>query len=102
MSQPEIIMRVRFKSDLTLDQVKRVVEERAPEFAALPSLRQKYYLQDVTSGEYAGLFIWDSPAALAAFRESELRATIARAYQTQGEPDIEIYKIFKTLRPNNP
>ena len=56
MSQPEIVMRVRFKSALTFDQVREIVEERAPEFEALLGLHQKYYLQDVVSGEYAGLY----------------------------------------------
>ncbi len=98
MPQPEIVMRVRFKSDLTFDQVSEIVERRAPEFEALTRLQQKYYLQDVVSGEYAGLYVWESPEALDEYRKSELRATIAKAYQAQGEPDIEIYRVFKVLR----
>jgi heme-degrading monooxygenase HmoA len=94
-------MRVRFKSDLTFDEVNEIVEERAPEFEALAGLQQKYYLQDVVSGEYAGLYVWESAEALDEFRQSKLRATIARAYQTQGEPDIEVYKVFKVLRDDN-
>jgi heme-degrading monooxygenase HmoA len=94
-------MRVRFKSDLTFDQVNEIVEKRAPEFEALTGLQQKYYLQDVVSGEYAGLYVWESPEALDEFRKSELRATIAKAYQAQGEPDIEVYKVFKVLRDDN-
>jgi hypothetical protein len=47
------------------------------------------------------LYVWESLEALAAFRESELRATIAKAYQVQGEPDIEVYRIFKVLRDGN-
>jgi heme-degrading monooxygenase HmoA len=101
MSKPELVLRVRFKSDLTLDQVKEVIEKRAPEFEALAGLRQKYYLQDVVSGEYAGLYVWDSAEALAEYRESELRATIGKAYQAQGEPHIEVYKIVKVLREEN-
>jgi heme-degrading monooxygenase HmoA len=99
--KPDLVMRVRFKSDLTLDQVKEIAEKRAPEFEALAGLRQKYYLQDVVSGEFAGLYIWDSADALAEYRESELRATIGKAYQTKGEPHIEVYKIFKVLRGEN-
>jgi len=98
MAQPEVVMRVRFKSDLTFDQVKEIVEERAPEFEALTGLQQKYYLQDVVSGEYAGLYVWESHKALDEFRRSELRASIAEAYQARGEPDIEVYRVFKVLR----
>ena len=101
MSQPAIVLRVRFKSSLTLDQVNDIVEKRAPEFEELTGLQQKYYLQDVVSGEYAGLYLWESPEALAEYRDSELRASIAEAYQAEGEPDIEVYKVFKVLRDDN-
>lgn len=101
MPHTEVVMRVRFKSDLSLEEVTEMVDRRAPEFEALAGLRQKYYLQDVMSGEYAGLYVWESPEALQEFRDSELRATIAEAYQAQGEPDIEVYKVFKILREDN-
>lgn len=101
MSHTEVVMRVRFKSDLTLEQVTDIVEKRAPEFEALAGLQQKYYLQDMASGEYAGLYVWESLEALEEFRESELRATIAKAYQAHGEPNIEVYKVFKVLRDPN-
>ena len=94
----EIVMRVRFKSDLTLEEVSEIVEQRAPDFEALVGLKQKYYLQDMGSGEYAGLYVWDSPESLRQFRESELKTTIGRAYQTKGEPDIEVYRVIKILR----
>lgn len=98
MNEPVLALLVRFKSRLTLDEVKTVVEDRAPEFRALAGLQQKYYLQDAATGEYAGLYLWDSPEAVAAYRESELRASIAEAYQAEGEPRVELYRVFKTLR----
>ena len=98
MTQPAVIMRVRFKSALTLDQVREIAEQRAPEFEALGGLQQKYYLQDTVSGEYAGLYVWDSAKDLAAFRDSELQASIGKAYQAEGEPDIEVYRVIKALR----
>ncbi len=101
MSQPAIVLRVRFKSSLTLDQVNEIVEKRAPEFEALTGLQQKYYLQDAISGEYAGLYLWESPEALAEYRDSELKASIAKAYQAEGEPDIEVYNVLKVLREDN-
>ena len=98
MSEPDLVLLVRFKSRLTFDEVATIVEERAPEFKALTGLQQKYYLQDVATGECGGLYLWDSADSLAAYRESELQATIAEAYQTEGEPRIEVYRVFKTLR----
>ena len=98
MSHPTVILLVRFKSSLSLDEVTKVVEERASEFRALEGLQQKYYLQDTASGEYAGLYLWESPNSLAVYRESELRASIAEAYQAQEEPRVEVYTVIKSLR----
>ena len=74
------------------------MDSRIDQFRALPGLTQKYYLQDANSGEYAGLYLWESADALAEFRDSELRATIAEAYRTEGEPRVEVYQIFDVLR----
>lgn len=98
MSHPTLILQVRFKSSLSLEEVTRVVEERAPDFRALAGLQQKYYIQDTSSGEYGGLYFWDSPESLAVYRESELRATIAEAYEVIGEPRVEVYRVLKSLR----
>lgn len=97
MPHTEIVMRVRFRSELSFEEIAAIVEERAPEFEALAGLRQKYYLHD-GAGSYAGLYVWDSMEALEAFRNSELRATIGRAYQAVAEPDVEVFRVFKILR----
>jgi quinol monooxygenase YgiN len=98
MNQPTFALLVRFKSSLPLDEVMKVIEERAPEFRALAGLQQKHYLQDAATGEYGGLYLWESPDALDAYRNSELRASIAEAYQAEGEPRVEVYRVIKTLR----
>jgi heme-degrading monooxygenase HmoA len=98
MDHPEVVLLVRFKTSLSLNEVRKVAEERAQEFKALEGLYQKYYLQDLTTGEYAGLYLWKSPESLAEFRDSALRASIAAAYQIEGEPRVEVYRVAKTLR----
>lgn len=89
---------VRFKSKLSFDEIMKIAEDRAPEFEALEGLQQKYYLQDPATGEIGGLYLWESPEALAAYRDSELRASIAEAYRAEGEPRVEVYRVVKTLR----
>lgn len=98
MPAPSLMLLVRLKSALPLEEITKVLEERAPEFRALAGLQQKYYLYDAESGELAGLYLWDSAAALAEYRESELRASIASAYQAESEPRVEVYQVIKTLR----
>jgi heme-degrading monooxygenase HmoA len=98
MSEPTHAVLVRFKSKLPFDEVMRVVEERAPEFRALDGLQQKYYLQDQATGELGGLYLWESPEALTDYSKSALRASIAEAYQGEGEPRVEVFRVVKILR----
>jgi len=98
MTKPALVLLVRFRSSLSLEEVMEVVERRADDFRGLTGLQQKYYLQDSETGEYAGLYLWSSPDDLAEFRDSELRASIAQAYQAEGEPRVEVYRVFKMLR----
>ena len=98
MSKPALIILVKFKSPLTLEEVINVVDSRIDEFRSLKGLQQKYYLQEPATQEYAGLYLWDSKEDFLAFRDSELRATIAKAYQTKGDPRIEVFDVIKPLR----
>lgn len=98
MADAKLILFVSFKTPLSLDAVMRIANERAPEFQALAGLKQKYYVQDPETGEICGLYIWESAEAFDAYRNSELRKTIAAAYQAQGEPRVELFNVLKTLR----
>jgi heme-degrading monooxygenase HmoA len=98
MKNPTMALLVRFRSALSREEVMRIVEERADGFRALDGLQQKYYLEDPVSGEIAGLYLWESADALAEYQESDLRASIAQAYQAEGDPRVEVYRVMKTLR----
>jgi len=98
VNQAALILPVKFKSPLSLAEVKEVAAGRLSEFQALSGLKQKYYLQDSQTGEIAGLYFWESQDALAEFRDSDLRASIASAYQTEGEPRVEVFSVFEVLR----
>ena len=64
----------------------------------MTGLKQKYYFQDTETGEIGGLYLWDSPEALAEYRTSALRATIAAAYKVEGPPRIDVLKVIMPLR----
>ena len=99
MPQPSLILLVKFTSRLSFDEVVRVIDRRADEFRALKGLQQKYYLQDAATREYAGLYLWESREDFLVYRDSKLRAGIAKAYQTEGEPRVEVFNVIKPLRP---
>ena len=94
-----IIQTVKLKSALSETEIQRVMEERAPQFRALPGLLQKYYLRDIQSGDVGAVYIWDSEESLRAYRQSDLARTIASAYQAVEQPRIEIFETILTLRP---
>lgn len=98
MSKPAVVFLAKFRSSLPLDEVHRVANERIDQFRALPGLLQKYYLRETETGEVAGLYFWESPEALSEFAQSELRATIADAYQVEGAPRVEVFEVFEILR----
>jgi len=98
MTQPTLVLMVKFKTPLTLEEVMQVAASRIDEFRALPGLLQKYYLHDPVTDEMAGLYLWESREAFDEFRDSELRASIAAAYRAEGEPRIEVMNVVETLR----
>lgn len=93
-----IIHAVKFKSGLSDADVKRVFVERMPRFKELPKLIQKYYGFEPATGEFTGIYCWESKEALEEFRQSELAKSIPEAYQAQGEPRIEMFEVVHLLR----
>jgi heme-degrading monooxygenase HmoA len=98
MKTPSLVVLVKFKSPLSLEAVEQVAKSRIQEFRALNGLQQKYYMQEPSTGEYAGLYLWKSEEDFLSYRDSELRKTIATAYQVEGEPRIEVFSVVRPLR----
>jgi heme-degrading monooxygenase HmoA len=93
-----IIQTVKFKSALSEEEVRRVMEERIPQFHALRGLLQKYYVREPATGEISGIYLWDAEESLRAFRASELAQTIPSAYRVIGQPRIETFEVLFPLR----
>jgi heme-degrading monooxygenase HmoA len=94
-----IVQFVQFETPLSEKELRAIAEERMPDFRAIPSLVQKYYLKLDKPNHYAGFYVWDSPEALAKFRDSDLAKSIPSAYKVVGAPDIRIYEVIFPLRP---
>ncbi|NKB27921.1 MAG: hypothetical protein GKR99_10340 [Rhodobacteraceae bacterium] len=88
---------VQFESALTEDEVTAVSQERKPAYEAQPGLIQKFYMKLDGENRYGGFMIWESAAALAAFRGSELARTIGTAYRVVGTPDVTISEVMFPL-----
>ena len=93
-----IVQFVEFPSGLSDEEVRRTMEERAPQFRALPELLQKYSGHERGTGEFCGIYIGDSEASLAAFRASDLARTIPDAYRVARQPRIELFDVLVPQR----
>ena len=93
-----IMLIVKGKTELSEEEFLRVAKERKPQFEAIPGLIQKYYIKTKNPGEFGGVYIWDSMESLKKYKESNLAATIAKAYKLTGPPSTEIIDIMFDLR----
>lgn len=92
-----VILYVRLKSNLDLEELDRRMNERRPRFLEVPGLIQKVYGRDPATGDNCGIYFFESRAALAAFRESELAKTIPSAYEAT-EIRREVYEVLVPLK----
>lgn len=93
-----IVQIIKLKTALSEEEVIKVAKEREPQFQAIPGLIQKYYVKMNESGQFGGIYIWDSWESLKSYRESELAAGIQEAYQVLEAPDIEVLDVLFQLR----
>jgi hypothetical protein len=92
------ILFVRIKSDLDAQEFDRRLLERRPRFREVPGLVQKIYGRDEATGDVCGIYFFESQQALAAFRETELAATIPAAYEAV-DVRREVYELLYPLWP---
>jgi heme-degrading monooxygenase HmoA len=94
-----IVQLVKYKSGLSDEEAVQTISERAPQYEALPGLRQKIYIKEQGTGEYGGIYVWEDEDSMREFRESDLAATIPEAYRVEGEPRVEVFEVVSVLRP---
>lgn len=92
-----IIQIIRLKTALTEEELLRRARERESQFKAIPGLIQKYYIKHNES-QYGGIYVWDSPESLKAYRGSELAQSIAEAYEVTEAPNVEVADVLFQLR----
>jgi len=102
-AQPTIMLIVRgLKSALSREEMHRRYKQRLPQFRSVEGLIQKYYSYDESTGEWAGIYLWDSEESLSKYLDSDLRKTISTAYELTEPPRIERFPIVDVLRVPDP
>jgi quinol monooxygenase YgiN len=89
---------VKFETTLTEAQAWEAAETRIEAYRALPGLIQKFYVKLAEPNHFSGVYIWESEAAMKAFRQSELAATIPAAFKVVGAPEITVGEVAFLLR----
>jgi heme-degrading monooxygenase HmoA len=92
-----IIHIVRFTSALPAERIQDLFTARAQQYTAVPGLLQKYYLR-YHNGQHGGVYVWDSPDSMQAFRASKLSRSICDVYQVT-ESTLDIADVLLALRP---
>ena len=92
-----IVQIVRYKSGLSHDEVNKLFAERSDRYREVPGLIQKYYVHFTETEEYGGIYIWDSPKSLEAWKAGNLSGTLAEAYQVEGVPSKELADVMLVL-----
>lgn len=93
-----VVLFVRAKSGLDEEDLERRLLERRPRFRDVPGLVQKIYGREEATGAVCGIYFFETQAALAAYRETELAQTIASAYEVT-EIRLEVYDVLYPLHP---
>jgi hypothetical protein len=75
--------------------LKEMMYARAEPLAAVEGLRSKVWFGNPDAGRFGAFLIWDSAAALAAFRAAEDTDSIARRWGAR--PDITDWEIYQSL-----
>ncbi len=93
-----IMQMIKFKTEVTEEDVLQIAHERAEDFRALPGLIQKYYFKTAEPNQYGGLYMWKSEDQMAKYRASDLAKSIPAAYKVKDMPEIETLDILFELR----
>lgn len=93
---------VKFHSGLSDADVMRNLEERLPLFGAVPGLVQKYYAREAATGDYVGVYLFESEDALQQYRASDVARSIPLVYEVQGTPRVEVLDFLFSLHPETP
>lgn len=85
---------VKFHTGLEDARVRQLLDQRLPQFRAVPGLLQKYYAREPVTGDYLGVYLFDSEESLLQYRSSELARSIPAVYDVVGAPRVEVFKLL--------
>ncbi|HZD22550.1 MAG TPA: hypothetical protein VE569_04010 [Acidimicrobiia bacterium] len=95
-----IIQIVRYGSRLSRGEVDARFKERSDRYRSVAGLLQKYYVEYEDSGEFGGIYVWDSKDSMDAWRAGNLAGSLAETYQVVDEPRSDLADVMLVLHPD--
>ena len=94
------LLLVLFKSGLPDEEQAAIVDARAEPYRRVPGLILKFDVHDHQSNHIGAVFVFDSPANLETFKDSDLAQSISQVYQVTEPPTLRRLAITRALITN--
>lgn len=87
------LLNVRFRSEKPVAEVQAMSEGSLPLFRQLPGLLQKYYVENLDTGEIGGVYVWETLEHLQAHVEGPIMAAMPERFAMPAPPTLEIFEV---------
>ncbi len=92
-----VIQYIKFKTELTEQEVIEVARKREPQVSKVPGLNRTYYLKPHADGFYGGMYVWETKEDMDNYRKSDLGKRIPDDYKIIGTVEIQVMDVFMSL-----
>jgi hypothetical protein len=75
-----VLVRFRYASGFSEEQVRQVAEVARAKFEGMPGLRSKTFTIDLVNQEALNFYVWESEAAAKAFFSEQLMELVTKLY----------------------
>jgi heme-degrading monooxygenase HmoA len=92
----EVVL-ITYSSELSIDEIDRLFQDRSGKYREMDGLLQKFYLHDRATDRVGGIYVFDSEESRDALFESDIHATLRDAYEVRDDIDIATFHVMFPL-----
>ena len=80
-----VVVAIPIPAGLSRAQIEGLFKQQAPAYAAIPTLKQKYFTVNEETHRAGGVYLWENAAAARAFYSDQWKARVAATYGAPAE-----------------
>lgn len=80
-----VVVAIPIPAGLSRDRIEALFKQQAPTFAAIPTLKQKYFTINEETRRAGGIYLWTDASAARAFYSDAWRARVKATYGADAE-----------------